>query len=484
VLCWGDTHLLAYVMPVMIFLAPYYIACIDFQSNSQAKQSIVIIDRVCGIVSFQFKFILAFIASALGDCYPWIMVASIELSVIFQLVLTTYDRDYTSVLTLNAVRVGGLAMASINGFYASFVVYYFGDTPGSMAGACVESETAPNFTLPNDSCSHLGVAMGNNGVCDFDSGACLQRTDCTDCKSCGEVQSFSVFFGLLAANFVAVVFAIWWYKKKLVGWVPTDEIKKTSTDVLQVDYPILKRRLEMVQEKLSDSHGNQFAWSSYDRFKLGFDRGLLYAQAQAVWEWADDDGRGTLDWSELSKLLKAIKVEVHSPSNPIPHRLDLDRVYNTFDVDSVDGQNIKVTEAHFFAVLERAQAIDEVDAQGRPKQKFCSSGGKAGGGPFCLSYSAATPGANGTPLRIPLRRHREKYNICEACEVRSWFHALKRSEGLMPRKIPANSSREKKVVELLSSEVEKSIGQAYKDAPAVVEDDVAKRTTCIRRRVQ
>jgi hypothetical protein len=160
-LCWEEEHLLLYVAPVMIFLAPYYIACIDFQSSSQAKQSIVIIDRVCGIVSFQFKFILAFIASAVGDCYPWIMVASIEISVLFQLILTTYDRDYTSVLTLNAVRVGGLAMASINGFYASFVVYYYGASPGSSTGACVVSETAPNFTaLPDssadDSCIHNG----------------------------------------------------------------------------------------------------------------------------------------------------------------------------------------------------------------------------------------------------------------------------------------------------------------------------------------
>ena len=469
VVCWGEEHLLLYVAPVMIVLAPYYIACVDFQSSSQAKQSIVVIDRVCGIVSFQFKFMLAFIASAMGDCYPWVMVASIEIAVLFQLFLTTYDREYTSVLTINAVRVAGLGMASINGFYASFVVYYFGASPGSSTGACVVSETPPNLTAvsdysADDSCTHRGQALGLNGVCDADSGACSDNTDCSDCRTCGQapIQSYSIFFGLLAANLIAVLFAFCWYKKKLVGWESTEVISKNSSDVVQVDYPVLKRRLELVQEKLSDSHGSEFSWSSYDRFKLGFDRGLLYAQAQAVWEWVDKDGRETLDLSELHTLCKALRA-----SKALPYLIDIDRIKNTFNLESDAANNtVKVTEAHFFAVLERAQRSHAVDEHNRPKQKFCSSAKSK----VCLCYSSAVPGPKrDVPLAIPLREHREKYNICEACEVRGWFYALKHSKGLVPTRIPADFPREKKLVELLSNEVGASIKEADKNAP-VVED--------------
>ena len=473
VLCWEDEHLLLYVAPVMVFLAPYYSACIHLQSKSQAKQSIVIIDQVCGIVSFQFKFILAFIASSVGDCYPWVMVASIEVSVVFQLILTTYDRDYTSVLTLNAVRVGGLAMASINGFYAVFVVYHFGDTPGASTGSCVYSLGKPNFTaLPDftadDSCMHNDQLMGLNGVCDVESGWCSPKVDCTDCDSCPDVpaQSYGIFFGLIAANAVAVIFAVWWFRKKKVGWIATGEIKKTSTDVLQVDYPILKRRLEMVQEKLNDSSGHAHMWSSYDRFKLGFDRGQLYAQLQAVWEWADVDGRGMMDFDELNMLCK----EASKGYGP---KVTMDNIYSVFNIDADVGKNVAVSEEHFFAVIEPAEPMfgaDEIGVDGKPRQEYCSSRGRDN----CACYSASSAG--GKSPKIPLRPHREnvilwlgskpghvavkRTGICEACEMQAWYMSLKSTIALVPVKIAPDSKREKKLVEILSKEVEESIKYA------------------------
>ena len=38
--------------------------------GSQARQSVVVIDGMWIIVATQCKFVLAFLASAFGDCYP------------------------------------------------------------------------------------------------------------------------------------------------------------------------------------------------------------------------------------------------------------------------------------------------------------------------------------------------------------------------------------------------------------------------------
>ena len=326
--CWDSEHLLYYVAPVMVFLAPYYILCVDLQSASQAKQSIVVIDRICGIVSFQSKFILAFIASTVGDCYPWVMVGAVEFVVLFQLVLITWDRDYTSVLLLNGVRVAGLAMASVNGFYASFVVYMYQDTPGAGAGACVTYDTQPNATAP-----------------------AVNTEDGSTSASTNAVQSYSVFFGLLGCNLVAAAFGVRWYLKRRKGWVPQEreeglekgEVSQESEMALQVDYPILKRRLKAVTDKLS-SAGPRFE-GSYDRFKAGFDKGRQMAQIQAIWEWADAEGKGTLDVHELERLasevgetggvLEALDLEAEEPVTELAFRAQLaekdDTLHGWFD---------------------------------------------------------------------------------------------------------------------------------------------------------
>ena len=123
VLCWSQDHLIWYIIPAVLILGPYYCACVEMLSKSQARQSVVVIDRICGLISFQGRVLLAVLSAAVDDCHPWILVSSAVAVVLSQLVLIVCDRDYTSVLVLNAVRVGGLGMATVNGIYAAFVMY-------------------------------------------------------------------------------------------------------------------------------------------------------------------------------------------------------------------------------------------------------------------------------------------------------------------------------------------------------------------------
>ena len=123
VLCWSQDHLIWYIIPAVLILGPYYCACVEMLSKSQARQSVVVIDRICGLISFQGKVLLAVLSAAVDDCHPWILVSSAVAVVLSQLVLIVCDRDYTSVLVLNAVQVGGLGMATVNGIYAAFVMY-------------------------------------------------------------------------------------------------------------------------------------------------------------------------------------------------------------------------------------------------------------------------------------------------------------------------------------------------------------------------
>lgn len=76
--CWESKHLY-YVLVAMLLLIPYYLITLHMQLESQKRQSVVIIDGVWTVVSLQIKFMLAVIASAFGDCYPYVCVrVSIE----------------------------------------------------------------------------------------------------------------------------------------------------------------------------------------------------------------------------------------------------------------------------------------------------------------------------------------------------------------------------------------------------------------------
>ena len=85
--CWGDGHLLKYVLPVMLVLAPYYVGVLHLQAAQQDQQSVVSVDRVCRIVAFQWIVMLAVVSSSIGDCFGKGMIAAQMLSVLSQLAL-------------------------------------------------------------------------------------------------------------------------------------------------------------------------------------------------------------------------------------------------------------------------------------------------------------------------------------------------------------------------------------------------------------
>ncbi len=103
------------------------------------------------------------------------MVASVELFVIAQLLLLWSGTTYSSVLTMNAVRLGGLLCAAINGLYALFVLVYYADHPAAQQ-AC---STSPP----------LAGSAGSGS----DSNTALRL-----------VNDYTTFFGLLAANVIGI----------------------------------------------------------------------------------------------------------------------------------------------------------------------------------------------------------------------------------------------------------------------------------------
>ena len=104
------------------------------------------------------------------------MVAGVELFVIAQLLLLWSGTTYSSVLTMNAVRLGGLLCAAINGLYALFVLIHYADHPAAQQ-AC---STSPP------------LAAGNVG-----SGSDADTT-------LRLVNDYTTFFGLLAANAIGI----------------------------------------------------------------------------------------------------------------------------------------------------------------------------------------------------------------------------------------------------------------------------------------
>ena len=119
-------------------------------------------------------------------------------------------------------------------------------------------------------------------------------------------RSYGVFLGLIAANALAVALAVWWYRWKKRTWVPAPEEIQESTDEFQVDYSILKRRLELVAEELSGPSDTTAEPLSYEDFKVGFDAGVLYSRAQGVWSWVDSRSQGSVGTTEITSLYRGL----------------------------------------------------------------------------------------------------------------------------------------------------------------------------------
>ena len=75
--CWGSKHL-QYVVAVMVLIVPFYVATLHFQLVAQKRQSVVAIDGMWTVVATQTKFFLAIVASAFGDCHPFMCVTGLS----------------------------------------------------------------------------------------------------------------------------------------------------------------------------------------------------------------------------------------------------------------------------------------------------------------------------------------------------------------------------------------------------------------------
>lgn len=156
-------------MPRSAYRVPAYPRVLTgVQLIVQATQSVVVVDSFCAVCATQTKVLLAVIARSFGDCYPWVMVCSIQLAMVL-LIVVTHQRTYSSVLSMNAVRKAGLLAASLNGIYATYVVFIYPssqcleyDSQGSLA-QLVENDHVPVMKYS----VLLGLALMNSTVLAF-----------------------------------------------------------------------------------------------------------------------------------------------------------------------------------------------------------------------------------------------------------------------------------------------------------------------------
>ena len=74
--CTGDHTY--YVVLSMVVLPLYYLAMLQFQTMAQARQSVVVVDGTWNVVASQSKFILALIASFVGECHPGVLLVCVQ----------------------------------------------------------------------------------------------------------------------------------------------------------------------------------------------------------------------------------------------------------------------------------------------------------------------------------------------------------------------------------------------------------------------
>ena len=112
------------------------------------------------MLAFQLKFLLAVIASGFGSCHPWVLVVSVEVSVLVMLIVVK-RRRFSNTIQLTAMRVGGLTAAGLNGFVAAYVAWRI--QPDSCE-AFVSSEYSLAALLPDDrGCvfRHFSASLGD-----------------------------------------------------------------------------------------------------------------------------------------------------------------------------------------------------------------------------------------------------------------------------------------------------------------------------------
>ena len=226
VVCWtsGEHH--GYLTTTIVLLVPYYLACLWMQLESNKTQSVVVINGSWSIVVTQCKFVLAIIASSFGGCYPIVMAVAVQLVVVGQLALLWSGKTYSSVHSLNAVRVAGLLCGCVNGLFAVYVLWRYQDDP---AGA------PPCSTIGGGSSSGPTVRL---------------------------VSDYSSFYFLVAVNALALAVGVAWYRCFRDRWATADDGESKYKDLAsinsgegarQVDYPIVRARLRAAEVHLQNA---------------------------------------------------------------------------------------------------------------------------------------------------------------------------------------------------------------------------------------
>ena len=225
VVCWtsGEHH--GYLATTIVLLVPYYLACLWMQLESNKTQSVVVINGSWSIVVTQCKFVLGIIASSFGGCYPIVMAVTVQLVVVGQLALLWSGKTYSSVHSLNAVRVAGLLCGCVNGLFAVYVLWRYQDDP---AGA--------------PPCSTIGGSS---------SGPTVRL-----------VSDYSSFYFLVAVNALALAVGVAWYRRFRDRWATADDGESKYKDLAsinsgegarQVDYPIVRARLRAAEVHLQNA---------------------------------------------------------------------------------------------------------------------------------------------------------------------------------------------------------------------------------------
>eukprot|EP01046_Picozoa_sp_COSAG06_P045733 COSAG06_NODE_6367_length_2964_cov_7.097382_2_plen_338_part_00 len=157
------------------------------------------------------------------------MAVSVQVVVISQLLLIYSGTVFSSVHSLNAVRVGGLMLACVNGLFAVYTVWYYQDDP---AGA------APCSTLEDSGGSGSGLELRL-------------------------VNDYSNFYGLVVVNMLMMGLGVAWYTRVGRSWIKSGAISgsayctlasvNSTTDAKEVDYPIVKARLEAAERLLQSA---------------------------------------------------------------------------------------------------------------------------------------------------------------------------------------------------------------------------------------
>jgi hypothetical protein len=171
----------------------------------------------------QCKFVLAIIASSFGGCYPIVMAVAVQLVVVGQLALLWSGKTYSSVHSLNAVRVAGLLCGCVNGLFAVYVLWRYHDDP---AGA--------------PPCSSVGGGSS--------SGSTVRL-----------VSDYSSFYLLVATNVLALAVGGLWYCRFKNGWETVGDgtsqyedlaSVNSDPDAREVDYPIVRARLRAAEDHI------------------------------------------------------------------------------------------------------------------------------------------------------------------------------------------------------------------------------------------